>query len=187
MRNAMHSYIYFCSLKYFCMSKKVRKCTRRSEGKEKSICVRLNKISREWCLMVFFTFENVLSKWRQINNPSITTVLSRKQTMAVNRITFQKWTWCNILGIFNIFFFFPCALSEGLGLYSILMCLQKKYTCEISPICLVQQTGPCFIFNAYFFLVFLSVSINTGSLYVSALECLSQHISYWHSHYFQSS
>lgn len=109
MRNAMHSYIYFCSLKYFCMSKKVRKCTRRSEGKEKSICVRLNKISREGCLMVFFTFENVLSKWRQINNPSITTVLSRKQTMAVNRITFQKWTWCNILGIFNIFFFSLCS------------------------------------------------------------------------------
>lgn len=142
MRNAMHSYIYFCSLKYFCMSKKVRKCTRRSEGKEKSICVRLNKISREGCLMVFFTFENVLSKWRQINNPSITTVLSRKQTMAVNRITFQKWTWCNILGIFNIFFFFLVLFQRVWG-YTVYWCaFRRNILVKFPPSALCNKQVP---------------------------------------------
>lgn len=88
------------------------------------------EISRKGCCMVFYTSENVLSAWQQINNPSIakhnaikTTEYGCKQNhiSEKNLVQYLRWHF--------LYLFSPSLCCfRGQEVICILMCLQRKYT-----------------------------------------------------------
>lgn len=145
----------------------------RGKGSKECWCERFWEISREGCCTVFYTSENVLSAWQQINNPSITkhnaiktAEYGRKQNHISEKNSVQYLRW-------HFLYLFPSSLCcfRGQELYAYWCAFRGNtllHTVFFSPIYLVQITGPCFHFiNACFFcfVFFLPISItHNGSL-----------------------
>lgn len=119
----IHIHIWF--IKSMSSLYKKVKCVKKRGGREERVCV-----WEKGCCMVFFTSENVLSSWEQINDPSTTkhsaiktTEYGRKQNhiSEMNLVQYLRWHFL------YLFLFSFIMLFQRAGGY-ILMCLQKKYT-----------------------------------------------------------
>lgn len=99
----------------------------------------------------------------------LNTALSRQMNTVVNRIRdeFGAIFKMTFSPSFSLLLAYVVVQRAG---GSILMCLQKKYT-SFFPVCVVQETGPCFYVIVGYFLFTLSNSSNT--LWLPKFYCLT--------------